>query len=55
MKWKSNGYIILGTIQEGNLKKASTLEYRKTTLCELIQYLKPKFQAFVVHNYVASW
>jgi hypothetical protein len=31
------------------------LEYREKTPRELIQYLKPKLQAFVLHNYVVSW
>jgi hypothetical protein len=46
---------LLGTTKEGNPRKASTLEYRETAPCELLYYLKPKLQAFVLHNYVASW
>jgi hypothetical protein len=55
VKWKSIGYKVVGTTEEGNQRKASTLEYRETTPCELIEYLKPRLQAFVLHNYVASW
>jgi Zn ribbon nucleic-acid-binding protein len=54
VKWKSIGYKVVGTIDKGNQSKASTLEYRETTPHELIQYLKPKLQAFVLHNNVAS-
>jgi hypothetical protein len=55
VKWKSIGYKLVGIIEEGNLRKASTLEYCETTPRELLDYLKPKLQAFVLHNYVASW
>jgi hypothetical protein len=55
VKWKSIGYKVVGTTEEGNQRKASTLEYQETTPRELIQYVKPKLQAFLLHNYVASW
>jgi hypothetical protein len=55
VKWKSIGYKIIGTTKEGNPRKVSTLEYRETTPCEFIEYVKPKLTAFVLHNYVASW
>ena len=49
VKWKSIGYKVVGTTEEGTPRKAATLEYKE------INYLKPKLQAFVLHNYVASW
>ncbi len=32
-----------------------TLVYKKTTSNEMIDYLKPKFQHFVKHNFVVCW
>ena len=55
VKWQSIDYKTIGTIEEGNPRKASVLEYRKTLSCELIEYLKPKLRAFVLHNYIALW
>jgi hypothetical protein len=55
VKWKSIGYKIIGMTEEGNPQKASVLEYRETLPRELIEYLKPKLRAFVLHNYIASW
>ena len=55
VKWKSIGYKTVGTTEEGNPRKASMLEYRETVPRELIEYLKPKLRAFVLHNYIASW
>jgi hypothetical protein len=55
VSWKSIGYKLIGCTEEGVPRKAATLEYRETTPCELIEYLKPKLQSFVLHNYVATW
>ena len=46
---------MVGTTEEGIPKKASTLEYRETSPRKFLDYLKPKLQAFVLHNYVASY
>jgi hypothetical protein len=46
---------VVGTTEEGNPCKAATLEYRETKPSELFEYLKPKLQAFVLYNYIASW
>jgi hypothetical protein len=43
IKWKSIGYKVVGTTDEGNPRKASTLEYRETIPSELFDYLKSKF------------
>ena len=55
VKWKRYGYKVVGTIVEGHPRKATILEYRETKPSELIDYLKPKLQAFVLHNYISSW
>jgi hypothetical protein len=54
VKWKHIGYKVVETMEEGNPHKAATLEYRETKPSELFEYLKPKLQAFVLHNYIAS-
>ena len=55
VKWKTIGYKVVGTTEEGNPKKAATLEYRESPPRELILYLKSKLQSFVLHNYIGSW
>jgi hypothetical protein len=35
--------------------KKLTFVYKKTTLDEMIDYLKPKLLHFVKHNFVACW
>jgi hypothetical protein len=42
-------------MEEGNPRKAATFEYQETKPSDLFEYLKPKLQAFVLHNYIASW
>jgi len=56
VSWKSIGYEIVGhTKKDGKEKKGSKLEYHETPPLDLIQYLKPQFKKFVLHNYVARW
>ena len=31
------------------------LEYKETTIAELIEFLKPKLNFFVKHNFLATW
>jgi hypothetical protein len=42
VKWKSIGYEVVGMSEDGNPKKAVTMEYRESPPRELIAYLKPK-------------
>jgi hypothetical protein len=55
MKSKCIGYKVVGTTEDGVPRKAVILEYQETLARELVEYLKPKLIAFVLHNYVASW
>jgi len=41
--------------KKGKIMKKLNLVYMKTTFDVLIEYLKPKLQAFVTHNFVARW
>jgi hypothetical protein len=54
VKWKRIRYKVFGTTEDGVPRKAVTLEYQESPACELVEYLKPKLTAFVLHNYVAS-
>jgi hypothetical protein len=42
-------------IKCGKEKKKPKLIYKSTTSNELVQYLKPKLQYFVYHNFDAIW
>jgi hypothetical protein len=41
--------------KNGQPLKKLTLVYKSTTSYEFIQYLQPKLQPFVKHNFVARW
>ena len=41
--------------KKGKVLKKLNLVYQKTTADVLFDYLKPKLQAFVTHNFVAQW
>ncbi len=41
--------------KSGKEKKKLKLIYKSTTSNDLGQYLKPKLQYFVYHNFVAKW
>ena len=43
------------TIQKGETWKKLALIYKSTTSVEFIQYLKPKLEYFIKHNFVARW
>jgi hypothetical protein len=55
IKWKNISYKMVGTTDDENPRKASTLQYRETPAYEFFHYLWPKLESFVLHNYVASW
>jgi hypothetical protein len=55
VKWKSIGSEVVGYTEEGLPKKAPAVQYRLTKASELFQYLKPRLEAFLVHNYIATW
>jgi len=46
---------MVGRIVDGEDKKVGRMMYNDTRLVELIEYLKPCFLEFVVHNFVAHW
>jgi hypothetical protein len=41
--------------KNGRPPKKLTLVYKSTTSYDFIEYLQPKFQHFVKHNFVARW
>ncbi len=54
VKWKC--YALEETkYRNGKALKMLTLVYKKISLDESIEYMKPKLQHFVKHNFVARW
>jgi hypothetical protein len=54
MNWKCFSLEKIVT-KKGEEKKKLTLVYKSTSSVDFIQYLKPKLQHFVCHNFVAHW
>ena len=54
ISWKWFGMETI-TTQKGETRKKLALMYKSTTSSEFIQYLKPKIEFFVKHNFVATW
>lgn len=46
---------MVGRTNEGKEKKVLKVDLEKTILADLIEYLKPKLQFFIIHNYIANW
>jgi hypothetical protein len=42
-------------VRNGKVLKKLSLVYKKTTLDEMLDYLKLKLQHFVKHNFVVQW
>ncbi len=55
VEWKSIGYEVVGKIGDGRDKKAQELEYHESHPIVLLEYLKPHFKEFILHNYIAQW
>jgi hypothetical protein len=53
--WCKINYVVVGKTNEGHDKKVSRVKYCETKPCELIDYLKPKLQEFLVHNFTSKW
>jgi hypothetical protein len=53
--WCKINYVIVGKTNEGPNKKVFKVEYCETKPSELIDYLKPKLQEFVIHNFTFKW
>jgi hypothetical protein len=43
------------TSRKGKVSKKLTLVYKKTFPDVLLEYMRPKLQNFVKHNFVAKW
>jgi hypothetical protein len=55
IKWCNIGYEVFGHIEEGKEKKASKIEFHETPSKDLISYLRPRFESFVLHNFLVKW
>ncbi len=54
ISYKCIGYEVVGRTNEGKEKKIPKVDWKKTIPIDLIEYLKPKLQFFIVHNYIVS-
>ncbi len=46
---------MVGRTDEGKEKKVFKVDWKETIPTDLIKYLKPKLQFFIIHNYIANW
>jgi hypothetical protein len=55
VQWQSIGYEVVGQYPNEQEKKVPRIKYNESNPTELVDYLKPKLQSFIKHNYVAHW
>jgi hypothetical protein len=55
IQWCNIGYEVVGHNEDGKEKKAPKIEFHETSPRELIFYLKPTLEKFVLHNFLARW
>ncbi len=53
--WCKISYVVIGKTSSGRDKKVSRVEYCESKPSELIDYLKPRLQEFVLHNFTSKW
>jgi hypothetical protein len=53
--WRCISYIVVGKNDEGQDKKAPSVEYNEILARDLISYMKPKLTEFITHNFIAQW
>ncbi len=52
--WRKISYVV-GKSADGHDKKVSKVEYCETQPGQLIGYLKPRLQEFVLQNFTSKW
>jgi hypothetical protein len=56
VQWKCFDKQVIGTSEEtGEVRKRIREVFMETTIAEFVAYLKPNFQKFIRHNFVANW
>jgi hypothetical protein len=55
MEWQQYALQVVGKDKASNESRRFKLEYMKTTPSVCIDYLKPKIDAFIEHNFFAKW
>jgi hypothetical protein len=53
--WRKISYVVVGKSADGHDKKISKVEYCETQPSQLIGYLKPRLQEFVLQNFTSKW
>ncbi len=55
MTWQKISYGVVEKSGDGHDKKVSRVEYCETQSSQLIGYMKPRLQEFVMHNFTSKW
>lgn len=55
MQWKCYEKVIHGKTRAGKDNKVLRLQYKETTAKVFLEYMRPKFRKFIVHNYFARF
>jgi hypothetical protein len=55
MKWRCFSYEVVGVNDDGEPRKRISEVFMETSCVDFFEYLKPKLQEFVSHNFVARW
>ena len=55
VKWHRITQVVLGKKNDGLDKKGPKVEFMETRPSVMIEYLKAKFQEFVIHNFISQW
>lgn len=56
LRWKQFSYVQIGMDREtGKPKKRLQEVYQETSPVQFINYMKPKVEAFIKHNFIANW
>jgi hypothetical protein len=53
--WRCFEQDIIGVADEGRLEKRIKRTFKETTTSMFLDYLQPKLQQFIKHNFVARW
>jgi hypothetical protein len=55
LQWQRYVKIVVGQKDNGDACKVTQLQYMDTSTLEFLDYLHPKLEDFVTHNFIAKW
>jgi hypothetical protein len=53
ISWKCISYVLVGKNEDGQDKKAPSVDFKETPARDLVSYLKPKLAKFITHNFLS--